>query len=188
MAHPSGDTGQDLERFRPYLRVLAQLELDPRLRAKLDPSDIVQQTLLRAYQARSQFRGHTTAEHAAWLRQILVRTLANTARDLGRDKRDVGREQSLEAAVEESSARLGSWLASERSSPSKQLDRDEQVVRLVEALEQLPADQREAVVLHHLKGWTLAELARHLDRQEGAVASLLHRGLKKLRTLLRDLE
>jgi RNA polymerase sigma-70 factor (ECF subfamily) len=128
----------ELERYRNYLRLLARLQLDSRLRGNLDPSDLVQQTLLQAHQMRDQFRGATEAEYAAWLRQILVRTLANADRDLGRLKRDVGRERSLEAAIEESSVRLEAWLASEQSSPSACAEKNEQLLRLAEALEQLP--------------------------------------------------
>src|SRR5437899_10455736 len=104
------------ERFRPYLRLLAGLQLDPRWQAKLDPSDIVQQTLLQAHEARDQFRGQSAGERAAWLRQILARVLANAVRDLGRAKRDAGRERSLEAALSQSSSRLDAWLAADQSS------------------------------------------------------------------------
>jgi len=174
------------ERFREYLRLLARLQLDPRWQAKLDPSDIVQQTLLQAHEGRDQFRGKTAAEQAAWLRQILTRVLANAVRDLGRAKRDAGRERSLEAALEQSSARLEAWLAAEQSSPSESVERNEQLLRLAGALAQLPEDQRQAVALHHLQGWSLAEVARHLGRSEGAVAGLLHRGFKSLRALLQE--
>ena len=114
-----------VERFRPYLRLLARARLDPLLRGKLDASDIVQQTLLEAHQGRGQFRGHTTGELAAWLRQILARNLANAVRDLRRDKRDVARERSLEAALEQSASALEAWLADEQSSPSRKADRQE---------------------------------------------------------------
>jgi RNA polymerase sigma-70 factor (ECF subfamily) len=184
----SPDPQGELERYRNYLRLLARLQLDSRLRGKLDPSDLVQQTLLQAHQVRDQFRGTTEAEYAAWLRQILVRTMANAARDLGRQKRDVGRERSLEAAIEESSVRLEAWLASEQSSPSAVAEKNERLLRLAEALEQLPDAQREAVELHHLRGLSLAELAGQLGRSEGAAAGLLHRGIKRLRELLHDLE
>ena len=178
--------GKELEGFREYLLLLARLQLDPRWQAKVDPSDIVQQTLLQAHEARDQFRGQNAAERAAWLRQILARVLSNTVRDLGRAKRDAGRERSLEVALEQSSARLEAWLAADQSSPSESVERHEQLLRLAEALAELPHDQREAVTLHHLQGWSLAELAKHLDRSESAVAGLLHRGFKKLREILHE--
>src|SRR5581483_90503 len=87
-----------LARFRPYLRLLAGLQLDSRLQAKLDPSDLVQETLLKAHENLGQFRGHTDAELAAWLRTILANSLAEAARRYGAAKRDPGREQSLEAS------------------------------------------------------------------------------------------
>jgi RNA polymerase sigma-70 factor (ECF subfamily) len=176
----------DFERFRKYLRLLAGVQLDPAMRGKVDPSDIVQQTLLQAYQAREQFRGRTGAEQAGWLRQILARTLSRAVRDLGRAKRDVGRERSLEAGIEDSSARLEAWLATDQSSPSQKAERNEQLLQLADALDQLPADQREAVVLRHLQGQSLEELARRLGRSKAAVAGLLHRGFKRLRELLAE--
>ena len=173
--------GPALERFRAYLHLLARLHLDPRLRAKLAPSDMVQQTFLQAFQGLDQFQGRSEAELTAWLRQILARNLAHAARDLGRAKRDVDRERSLEAAVDASSARLEAWLAADQSSPSQQADRNEQIRRLARALEMLPDAQREAVMLHYWQGWTVAEIGRHLSRTPAAVAGLLKRGLKQLR-------
>jgi RNA polymerase sigma-70 factor (ECF subfamily) len=184
----SPDSGWDLERFRKYLQLLAQVQLDPRLRAKLDPSDLVQQTLLEAHQARDQCPPGDPAQQAAWLRKILARNLANAVRDFGRAKRDARRERSLEAAIEESSARMEAWLVAEQSTPSDQAEKNEQLLRLAEALDQLPSDQQEAVVLHHLKGQSLSEVAGHFGRSPAAVAGLLHRGLKKLQELLHDLE
>jgi RNA polymerase sigma-70 factor, ECF subfamily len=177
---------QKLERYRAYLRLLARLHLDARLQGKLDPSDVVQQTLLQAYRALDQFRGHSDGELAAWLRQILARNLAHAVRDLGRAKRDVGLERSLEAAVDASSLRLEVWLAGEQSSPSQRAERNEQLLRLAEALTTLPEAQREAVVLHYWQGQSLAEIGARLDRTPAAVAGLLHRGLKQLRGLLQD--
>lgn len=179
---------RDLERFRSYLHLLARLQWNPRLRAKMDASDIVQQTLLQAHQGLKQFRGQSQAELIAWLRQILARNLANAARDLGRAKRNVARERSLEAALTESSGRLDAWLAAEQSSPSQQADRNEQSLRLSEALLNLPEAQREALVLHYFQGWTVAAISGQLERSTTAVVGLLHRGLKQLRTRLQELE
>jgi RNA polymerase sigma-70 factor (ECF subfamily) len=182
------DRSLALERFRSYLHLLARMQLDARFQAKLDASDVVQQTLLKAHEAFAQFRGHEPAELAAWLRQILARTLADLVRDLGRAKRDVALERSLEAAVENSSARLEAWLAADQSSPSQQAIRNEQSVRLAEALARLPEPQRQALVLKHCEDWSLAEIGKHLGRSPAAVASLLRRGLKQLREQLHEQE
>jgi RNA polymerase sigma-70 factor (ECF subfamily) len=177
--------GPSLERFRPYLRVLARMHLDPRLRGKLDPSDVVQQTFLQAHRAWPTFRGQTEAELAAWLRQILARTLAHAVRDFGRDCRDVARERPLQEAVEASSARVEAWLAAEQSSPSEQAQRNEERLRLAEALAALPEAQREAVVLHYWHRQTVQEISAALGRTPAAVAGLLKRGLHQLRGQLR---
>ncbi len=181
------DQALTLERFRSYLHLLARLQLGTRYQRKLDASDVVQQTLLKAHQALDQFRGQEPAELAAWLRQILARTLADLARDMGRAKRDMNLERSLEAAVEGSSARLEAWVADE-SSPSQNAMRHEQSLRLAEALATLPEPQREALVLKHCEGWSLAAIAEEMGRTPPAVASLLRRGLKQLRTLLHEEE
>ena len=175
------NTGPDLERYRSYLRLLAEARLDRRLRAKLDASDVVQQTLLQAYQAWRQFRGTSDGELAAWLRQILARTLLHCVRDFRRAKRDVSCERSMDAACDESSARLESWLAAEQSSPSHRVERMEEVLRLVEAVAALPEGQREVVVLYYWQGCSLAEIGEHLERSVSAVAGLLQRGLRQLR-------
>ena len=175
------DGGHVLERFRAYLRLLARLHLDPRLKGKLDPSDVVQQTLLQAFQGLGQFRGKSEGELAAWLRQILARNLAMAVREFAREKRNVQRERSIEAAIEASSSRLEAWLAAEQSSPSERAERNEQALRLAEALEQLPEAQREALVLQHWQGQSLAEIAQHMGRSPEAVAGLIKRGVKRLR-------
>jgi RNA polymerase sigma-70 factor (ECF subfamily) len=175
-----------LESFREYLRLLARLQLDPRLRSKLDPSDVVQQTLLEAYQKRDQFRGKSEAEWLAWLRQALAHNLADALRAFSQANRDVGRERSLEAAIEASSCRLAAFLAAEQSSPSQQAERHERAVRLAEALAALPDNNREALVLHYCESWPLADIASHLGRTPAAVAGLLKRGLKQLREHLRE--
>jgi RNA polymerase sigma-70 factor (ECF subfamily) len=179
-----GNPTVDLERYRDYLRLLARLHLDPRLKGKLDPSDVVQQTLLRAYQGLSELRGRESGAVAAWLRKILANRLADAVRDFGRAKRDVALERSVEASLAASSARLEAWLAADQSSPSEQAERNEQLLKLAEALSRLPDLQREAVILKHCHGWTLAAIAQHLGRTPAAIASLLRRGLAELRGFL----
>jgi RNA polymerase sigma-70 factor (ECF subfamily) len=186
MARDTEDRGRDLERFRHYLSLLARLQLDTRLQGKVDLSGVVQQTLLEAHQAWNQLERMDRARQAAWLRKALARNLTDEVRKLITAARDVGRERSLEAAVEESSARLEGWLVAEQSSPSEQAERNEQLLRLAQALAQLPEDQRNAVELHHLKGLPLGEVAGRLERSKGAVGKLLYRGLDRLHALLAE--
>ena len=186
MAKQAKGSERPLEVYREYLRLLARLQLDPRLRGKLDPSDVVQEALLKAYEKRDQFRGGSEGEWLAWLRQALAHNLADALRAFGQAKRDVGRERSLEGAVEASSCRLAAFLAAEQSSPSQRAQRHERAVRLAEALAALPEDNREALVLHYCEDWPLAGIATHLGRTPAAVAGLLKRGLKQLREHLRE--
>jgi RNA polymerase sigma-70 factor (ECF subfamily) len=175
-----------LEAYREYLRLLARLQLDPRLLAKIDPSDIVLETLLKAHQARDQFRGQTEAEMAGWLRSILASTLTDALRHYQAEARDVTQERSLEAALEDSSARLESWLVASQSSPEEQASRQEQLLQLAEALVRLSEDQRQAVELRHLRGCSVAEVAKQMSRSKEAVAKLLLRGVARLRELLEN--
>jgi RNA polymerase sigma-70 factor (ECF subfamily) len=170
-----------IEKYRAYLRLLARVRLDRRLRGKLDPSDLVQQTLLKAHQAMDQFRGLGEAERAAWLRKILANTIADEARRFSRSKRDAAMERSLVASLDESSVRLEAWLADDRSSPSQHAMRHEQILLLADAMAAMPEDQRRAIELHHLRGGSLAEVAAELGRSKASVAGLLRRGLHALR-------
>lgn len=176
----------DLEAYRDYLQLLASLSLERKLRSKLDPADVVQQTLLLAHRDRRAFRGTTTEEFAAWLRRILAHCLARAARDYRAMKRDVQRERSLETALGESSAALDACIEAHGSSPSEKAVRHEQVLRLATALVDLPEAQREVIVLHHCQGWTLSRVAEHTDRSYASVAGLLRRGLQTLRDVLSD--
>jgi RNA polymerase sigma-70 factor (ECF subfamily) len=173
-----------LERSREYLCQLARLQLSPRLQGKLDPSDVVQQTLLKAHEKRGQFRGDSDGEWLAWLRQILVSQVAEAVRTFTTEARDLARERSLQAELGRSAARLEACLAADQSSPSQCVLREEQLLQLAEALAQLPPDQRLAVELHHLQGCALAEVSQRMGRTQEAVAGLLYRGMKNLRRLL----
>ena len=183
IAHPDE---RPVEAYRNYLRMLARIQVPPRLQAKLDASDIVQQAILQAHESRAQFRGITEAEKLAWLRTILANVLAAAGRRYGTKARAVGRERSLEAELELSSSRLERLLAADQSSPSQRALRCEELLHLAAALTALPPDQRFVVELHYLKGLQMAEVADQLGRTRPAVVGLLFRGLKRLRELLRD--
>jgi RNA polymerase sigma-70 factor (ECF subfamily) len=177
-----------LEPFRRYLEVLARAHLDPQRRGKVDPADLVQQTLLRACAALPELRGRSPDTLAAWLRQILARTLADTVKHYHRDRRDVDLERSLEADLDRSSSGLAGWLAADQTSPSKAAERNEELLRLADALADLPEPLREVVLRKHCRGQTLREIADQLGKSMPAVASLLRRGLEALRHRLESTE
>lgn len=175
-----------LGEFRAYLRVLAGMQLDPLLKKRVDPSDIVQQTLLQAHRAAGQFRGKSDAELAGWLRQILSNELAHQLRDNRRAKRDVTRERSIQQSVEASSMKLERLLAADGPRPDDAATRNERALRLAEALSELPAPQREAIELHYWHHWTLEQIGDKQERSKSAVAGMIRRGLKGLKELLAE--
>ena len=181
MTTSTEELARRLEDFRAYLGLLARLQLDPRLGGKVDLSGIVQQTLLEAHQLLSQGQPVEPDDLPPLLRRLLANNLTDEARKARTLKRDTGREQSLDDALERSSARLEAFLAAEQSSPSVRAERNEELQRLAEALEKLPESQRQAVELHYLQGLSLADVAAQLGRTKAAIAGLLHRGLDALR-------
>ncbi len=173
-----------LENYRDYLCLLARLHIDPRLRAKVDPSDVVQQTLLKAHRSELQQSGTGEAGRVAWLRRILANTIADEVRRFTAGVRDIRLERSLADAVDLSASHVEQWLAANQTSPSGQAIGAERSLRLAAALCQLPPRQQLAVELHHFHGLPLAEIAQQLACTQGAVGALLVRGLKRLRELM----
>ncbi len=186
MSPTARDDIRPIEEHREYLKLLARLRLGPRLRAKLDASDLVQQAILQAHERQDQFRGRGEGEWLAWLRSILASTIAGALRRFETQARDAAREQSLEAELEHSAARLEVLLAADQTSPSEGAVRSEELLRLAEALGGLPEDQRRAVELHYLAGLPVAEVAELIGRSRPAAVGLLFRGLKRLREILND--
>jgi RNA polymerase sigma-70 factor (ECF subfamily) len=177
-----------LEAFRSYVGLLARLHLNPQLRGKVDLSAVVQQTLFEACQVLQQRDEAAGGAVAPLLRRLLANNLADEARKALAHKRDAGRERSLEDALQASSVRLEAFLVAQQSTPSGRVERSEELARLAAALNGLPEAQRQAVELHYLRGWSLAEVAKHLGRSKPAIAGLLHRGLETLRARLKPEE
>lgn len=171
-----------IEQLRPYLCVVARMHLDRRLWTKLDPEDLVQATFQDALAHYEQFAGNGNLELKGWLRQALLHNIWDAVRHFKQQKCDCSLEQSLD----HSSVRLMQTLAADQSSPSQRASRNEELQQLAEALLKLTDEQQEAVILHHLHGMKLADVAAQLDRSIAATAGLVHRGLTKLKQILND--
>lgn len=168
--------GSLLEEYREYLRVLARAQVGRELQVRLDPSDLVQETLLEAHRDYQQFLGTTEAELTVWLRRILVRNLSDQLKHHHSQKRDFQREQPLAELVEQAHEALAAPL----STPSAYASRREQAVLLAGALAELPEDYREVVRMRHLEGRSFEEVAAVMGRSSGAVRMLWMRALERL--------
>jgi RNA polymerase sigma-70 factor (ECF subfamily) len=177
-----GALGALLEFYRNYLRLLARVEIGRRLQGKLDASDIVQETFLEAHRNFARFQGNSEPQLVAWLRQILAARVANLVRHyFGTQGRDIRLERELAADLDRSSHVLGQELVASLASPSQNAAQREQAVLLADALQRLPDDYREAIVLRHLEGLTFPDVARRMERSQDSVEKLWLRGLARLR-------
>lgn len=174
-----------LQQYRNYLVVLASMQIEKRLQPRVSPSDVVQETMLRAHKHFGQFRGTTEQELLAWLRQILVNSLAKfVEQHMLAARRDVRREVSIErigAAIEHSTIQLAALVPAATTSPSMAVQQREEAVVLADRLAQLSADYREVLVLRNLQGLPFDEVAARMGRSVGATRMLWLRAIEKLR-------
>ncbi len=177
--------GRLLEAYHQFLTLMARLQVGRRLQGKVDASDLVQETFLEAHRDFPRFRGRSEGEFVAWLRVILSRNLANAVRRYcGTKARDMQLERDIHRDFDESWKMLDAGLVAAQSSPSQQASRRERAVMLANALQLLPEDYREAIVLRHLEGLSFPEVAERMGRSEDSVKKLWARGLAKLRAAL----
>lgn len=183
--------GRLLELYRNYLSLLAESQLDRKLRARSSPSDIVQETMLEAHRDFHQFRGRSEAELMAWLRRILVNNLARTIEmHVLAEKRDVRREVPLErlnSEVERSTMRLCA-LEGRDETPSAQFEQRERAVILADLMSELSESHRKVILLRNLQGLKFDEVARHMGRSVPAAKMLWVRAIKQLRQIYESRE
>jgi RNA polymerase sigma-70 factor (ECF subfamily) len=164
--------GEELEGFRPYLHLIARMQLDYRLRSKIDPEDIVQEVFRKALQKWDQCQ----ESRKAWLRRILLNHLKDLVDRMTAQKANV----DLEVALEHSSVRLDALLVADQSSPSQRAAGNEELARLADALAKLPAKQQEVIILNRLHQVKLEDVAAQLGITLGAAGGHLRRGLEAL--------
>jgi RNA polymerase sigma-70 factor (subfamily 1) len=176
-----------MEHYRPLLHTFSRrIQLDPRLRRRFDSSDLVQESLLRAHAALGQFRGRTEYELIACLRAIVERVAIDQERTARAGKRDPALEKSLHTVAADSAAWLDQLLVADGPSPSSAAQLRELKVRLAVAIDQLPVDLRDAIILRDLLEESIDRIAKRLGKSKRAVAGLMRRGRRQLRELLSD--
>jgi RNA polymerase sigma-70 factor (ECF subfamily) len=170
---------------RNYIALLARNQVESRLRAKVDPSDLVQQTLLEAYHGFTRFHGASEAEWLAWLRGILDHNAADFVRHYHTaGKRNVQREVPLRAGPQDTSCQVMLEPADSTESPLSYLIRQERDLHLADAVAQLDEDQRTVVVLRNLQRLPFQEVAERMGRSRPAVQMLWLRAIRNLQKIL----
>ena len=168
---------------RNYVSIVARAEMASWLKAKVDASDLVQQTLLEAHRGLANFRGTTEAEWLGWLRQILAHNAADFVRRYhGVEKRCVAREVSLTPTDESD---FGAFQPSDGGpSPSQLLLQKELQLQVADAVARLPEDYQEVVILRNLQQLPFDEVAAQMGRSRPAVQMLWTRAIRKLQEIL----
>lgn len=184
-----GETlGQLLVIYYKHLRILAEMQLDVRVRSRVSPSDVVQETLFEAHRDIGQFRGGTEAEFLGWLRKILANNLVRALeRHVLTEKRDIRREISIELvgnSLERSAARLKDLLVDKGASPSSDVARQERMLAVSTVIAALPDDYRRVIVWRHLESLSFNEISERMDRSPGACRMLWLRAIEQLRQQL----
>ena len=174
-----------LNSYRNYLNILAESRLDRKLRGRISPSDIVQETMLEALRDFKQFRGTTECEFLGWVRQILAHTLARViqAHVLAK-KRDVRKDVSIAkiaADVERSSLQLNLAIAASCQSPSTFARQRERAIILSDVMSELSDDQRQVLILRNMQGLKFTDVAELMGRSTAATKMLWMRAIKQMR-------
>ncbi|MEI6524794.1 MAG: sigma-70 family RNA polymerase sigma factor [Planctomycetota bacterium] len=176
--------GELLDRFRPYLNVIAQRLLDERLKGRMDYSDVVQATYLEASRDFEAFRGDSIETFLAWLRHILRNNISTAHQEhLATQKRSAKLEITMNSigSYGSSPMQFEQLIPAETSSPSQRMMRSEAAAILAACIEGLPRAQGDAIRMRYLEGMSLKGISERMKKTEMAVAGLLKRGLQGLR-------
>ncbi len=177
--------GRLLEAFRPYLLAVANQSMPETLKGKFGGSDLVQETLFKAHNEFHGLQLDGSADLQAWLRTILRNNLADWVRRYcAASKRAISREHSLHRKIGPALAEI----ASKDPTPSTRVIRREQIAAVDEAVERLPADEREVVLLRHREGLQFDEIGRRMSRSSEAVRKLWARAILRLQRMLESSE
>jgi RNA polymerase sigma-70 factor, ECF subfamily len=182
----AGDTAARDELFarcRSYVNLVARAQVESWMRTRTDASDLVQQTLMEAHRGFDEFRGRTEAEWLAWLKQILCHNVHDFIRKQKADKRDIRKEARLRNASPDGESFQFEPCGSEPT-PSEVLTGLEEQLELAEAIEQLPEDYQQVILLRNLQRLPFDEVALRMDRSRPAAQMLWTRAIKKLEEVL----
>jgi RNA polymerase sigma-70 factor (subfamily 1) len=173
--------------YRNYLRMAIRTSFGPRLRERVELSDVVQETLVEVVRQFPRFTGETEVALAGWLRYLVGQKLADLARYHRRAKRGGdGRTRRLDLATgsegdDEERGRMLDILALSQTSPSQAASRREQLARLADALASLPEEEADVLWLYFVENLPFVAVGERLDLSRKSVSRICARGLKHLK-------
>ncbi len=177
--------GDLLSKHRDRLKRLVELRLDPRVRGRVDASDIIQETQVTAIQRWKEYLDDPEVPLFVWLRFLALQTLTVAhRRHLGTKARSASREVSLQKYPAETSAALAAQLVGQLTTASQTVEKAEDKLRLEQALGALDAKDREIITLRHYEQLSQKEAARVLGISEAAAGSRHVRAISRLRKTL----
>ncbi len=168
-------TGQLIDRWRNYLLLIANEDLDRKVQAKIAPSDIVQQSMIDAHQHFGDYRGSCEAEFRAWVRKILTNNLNEARRRYTTSKRNINKEISID-----DSATAMPHLKNPQESPRSDALKNERMNVLESAMKQLPGNYQQVIQLRNWNEETFSEIAVRMDCGEDSARKLWARAVLKL--------
>lgn len=172
---------------RSYVGIVARACVEGKLRKKVDASDLVQQTLLEAHRGLNNFRGETEAEWLGWLKRILANNATDYVRQFhGTEKRRLSREVPMRVSVPGLTGSFTREPSDPGDSPSQCVQRRERELEVAAAVEKLPEDYREVVLLRNLQRLPFNEVAERMGRTRPAVQMLWLRALRQLESMLSE--
>lgn len=165
-------------KYRRRLAVLIHFRLSPELRSFAEVDDILQEAWLRAFRDFAQFTYRSPGSFMSWLARIADHAMADVARAQGRQKR-----HAVEMLRFRSASNPAGPEPLDSKTPSRLLAQEESLRRLLDKLNALPEDYRQAILLMKVEGLSTPEAAERLGKSKEATALLLHRAIKRFRAL-----
>ena len=189
MSDASNENAEDLlceswsiGRLRPWLQIVAERELPAGLHGRVDASDVVQQTLLKAWQGESNFKGNTHEQRLAWLRAIIKNTIRDRYRcEMETQRRGEGAERAETDAFPAEDSGLNGYAVKSVVTASGELIGAEESLALAATLAKLPDEQQRVIRLRHFDAYSYAQIAEQIGKSEPAVRMLWIRALRNLR-------
>lgn len=175
------------EKCRAYVGFMARSQMETWMNAKIDASDLIQQTMMDAHQGFDQFRGKSEAEWIGWLKKILQHNTVDFCRKYkGTEKRNANREVSF--AQSQSLFRGAAEPDGNEETPSEVIMRKENEILLADALSKLPDDYQEVIYLRNMQQLPFKEISEKMERSQGAIQMLWLRAIKQLQEQMQHVE